>query len=74
MVPAAHCIPAGRAISRDLDGRLSWRERRRLRQHLRSCHGCASVARLQREQRAVLRSLRLVAVPISLQVFRPAGF
>jgi hypothetical protein len=36
--------------------------------------GCASVARLQREQRAVLRSLRLVAVPISLQVFRPAGF
>jgi anti-sigma factor RsiW len=74
MRPAAHCIRAGRAISRDLDGRLSWRERRRLRAHLRGCEGCASFARFQQEQGAALRSLRLIAVPISLQVFRPTGF
>jgi len=69
-----HCLHARRAISRDLDGRLSWRERRRLRAHLRTCEGCASFARFQREQREALRSLRLVTVPISLQVFRPTGF
>jgi anti-sigma factor RsiW len=74
MASAAHCIPAGRAISRDLDGHLSWRERRHLRAHLRSCGECASFAHFQREQRVALRSLRLIAVPISLQVFRPAGF
>jgi hypothetical protein len=29
--------------------------------------------RFQREQRALLRSLRLVAIPVSLQVFRLTG-
>jgi anti-sigma factor RsiW len=74
MGSAAHCLHERLAISRDLDGRLSWRERRRLRAHLRACEGCANFDRFQREQRAALRSLRLIAVPISLQVFRPAGF
>jgi anti-sigma factor RsiW len=69
-----HCLHAKRAISRDLDGRLSWRERRRLRAHLLTCEGCASFARFQQEQRVALLSLRLIAVPISLQVFRPTGF
>jgi anti-sigma factor RsiW len=74
MGSAAHCLHGRLAISRDLDGRLSWRERRRLSAHLRVCEGCASFAGFQREQRAALRSLRLIAVPISLQVFRPTGF
>ncbi|TML10304.1 MAG: zf-HC2 domain-containing protein [Actinobacteria bacterium] len=74
MAAAAHCLQAEPAISRDLDGRLSWRERRRLRAHLRDCAGCASFARFQREQRTALRRMRLIAVPNSLQVFRPNGF
>ncbi|TML45828.1 MAG: zf-HC2 domain-containing protein [Actinobacteria bacterium] len=73
MAPGAHGLHAERAILRDLDGRLSWRERRVLRAHLRDCIGCAGFARFQQQQRAALRSLRLVPVPNSLQVFRPGG-
>jgi anti-sigma factor RsiW len=67
------CSEAERAISRDLDGLLSRHERRRLRAHLGGCEACASFVRLQRSHRAALRRLRLVAVPISLQVFRFSG-
>jgi anti-sigma factor RsiW len=76
MGPAAQltCSEAERAISRDLDGMLSRRGRRRLRAHLRGCHECAGFARFQRERRAALRTLRLVPVPISLQVFGLSGF
>ena len=59
MGPAAQCIHAGRAISRDLDGRLSWRERRRLRAHLSSCEGCASFVCFQLEQRAAANPQKL---------------
>jgi anti-sigma factor RsiW len=59
------------AISRDLDGLLSWRERRALHAHLRRCAECAEFAAFQRERRAVLRSLRLMPVPETLQAFRP---
>jgi len=69
----ADCSHAERAISRDLDGTLPWRERRELRAHLRGCNACASFDRSQREWRAALRQLRLIAVPIALQVFRPTG-
>jgi hypothetical protein len=74
MAPTAHCPQALRAISCDLDGTLSWRERRRLQQYLRGCNGCASFARFQRERLAAFRRLRLIPVPLSLQVFRPPGF
>jgi anti-sigma factor RsiW len=73
MTPSAYCPHAELAISRDLDGRLPWGERRRLRAHLQDCNGCADFVRFQREQRALLRSLRLVAIPVSLQVFRLTG-
>jgi anti-sigma factor RsiW len=74
MAPSGYCPHAELAISRDLDGRLPRRERRRLRAHLQDCNGCADFARFQREQRTVLRSLRLVTIPVSLQVFRLTGF
>ncbi|MGN6430108.1 MAG: zf-HC2 domain-containing protein [Gaiellaceae bacterium] len=70
MGPAAHCLHENPAISRDLDQRLSWRERRGLHAHLRGCDRCADFARFQRECRAALRVLRLVAVPASLRDFR----
>jgi len=71
MEPAAPFPHAETAISRDLDGRLSWRERRRLHAHLRGCEPCADFARFQRRLRAALRELRRVPVPESIQAFRP---
>jgi len=70
MALPADCGSAARAISRDLDGRLSWLERRRLRTHLRNCEECASFGRFQRERREALRRLRLAKVPASLLVCR----
>ena len=71
MEPAAPFLHAEQEISRDLDGRLSWRQRRRLHAHLRSCEGCADFARFQRRLRVALRELRLVPVPESIRAFRP---
>jgi anti-sigma factor RsiW len=67
------CSQAEWAISRDLDGLLSRRGRRRLRAHVRGCDECAGFVHFQHRRRAALRRLRLVAVPISLQVFRLSG-
>jgi anti-sigma factor RsiW len=71
MGPAAEYLHAEPAISRDLDGRLSWRERRRLHAHLRGCEDCADFARFQRKLRAALRELRYVPVPDAIWAFRP---
>jgi anti-sigma factor RsiW len=71
MEPAADCLHAEATISRDLDGRLSWRERWRLHAHLRGCEECADFARFQRRLRAALRELRYVPVPGAIQVFKP---
>jgi len=71
MGPAAHCLHAEPAISRDLDGRLSWRDRHRLHAHLRGCDDCADFARFQRRRRAAFRQLRRVPVPDSISDFLP---
>jgi anti-sigma factor RsiW len=71
MAPTAHGPHAEPAISRDLDGLLSWRERRALHAHLRHCRECAEFAAFQHQRRAVLRNLRLMPVPESLDTFRP---
>src|ERR1043166_4950259 len=63
MEPAADYLHAEPAISRDLDGRLSWRERRRHHRHLRHCGDCADFARFQRRLRAALPELRHRPVP-----------
>ncbi len=60
------CGEAELAISRQLDGRLSRREKGALRAHLRECKECAAFARRQRAQRSALRSLAAVPVPASL--------
>jgi anti-sigma factor RsiW len=71
MEPAADDPHAEQAILRDLDGRLSWRERRRLHAHLRGCEDCADFARSQRRLRAAFREVRHVPVPDSIQAFKP---
>lgn len=60
------CGEAERAISRQLDGRLSRHERGALRGHLRACKECEAFARSQRAQRTAIKALALVPVPTSL--------
>lgn len=60
------CGEAERAISKQLDGRLSRAERSSLRAHLRACDECAALARRQRAQRSAVRSLGLIPLPSSL--------
>ena len=60
------CGEAELAISRQLDGRLSRKEKAALRGHLRECKECATFARRQRAQRTAIKSLAAVPVPTSL--------
>jgi hypothetical protein len=64
------CTEAQLAVSRAVDGQLSRRERRRLREHLGECPDCARFARLQQRHRRALRGLMLVPVPVSLTLFK----
>jgi DNA-directed RNA polymerase specialized sigma24 family protein len=66
---AMTCGEAELAVSRQLDGELPRRDRKRLRLHLGSCGGCGTIARGQRAQRAALRALAAVPLPASLEAF-----
>jgi RNA polymerase sigma factor (sigma-70 family) len=63
------CHEAELSISRQLDGRLSRKEKGALRAHLRECDECATFARSQRAQRGAIRSLALIPLPHSLSSF-----
>jgi RNA polymerase sigma-70 factor (ECF subfamily) len=60
------CHEAELAISRQLDNRLSRKEKGSLRAHLRECEDCARFARSQRAQRGAIKSLALIPLPSSL--------
>src|SRR5438067_7296442 len=60
------CHEAELAISRQLDGRLSRKEKGVLRAHLRECEDCARFARSQRAQRGAIKSLAAIPLPTSL--------
>jgi RNA polymerase sigma factor (sigma-70 family) len=60
------CREAELAISKQLDGRLSRKERGLLRAHLRECEECAGFARSQRAQRGALKALGAIPLPGSL--------
>jgi RNA polymerase sigma-70 factor (ECF subfamily) len=60
------CQEAGLSISKQLDGRLSRKERGALRAHLRECEDCSTFARSQRAHRGALKSLALIPLPQSL--------
>jgi Putative zinc-finger len=63
------CSEAALAASRDLDGRLSARERLLLRSHLGGCKQCACFDRALSIQRVALRRLTVVALPATLRSF-----
>jgi RNA polymerase sigma-70 factor, ECF subfamily len=63
------CHEAELAISRQLDGRLSRKDKSGLRAHLRECDDCARFARSQRAQRGAIKSLALIPLPSSLTSF-----
>jgi RNA polymerase sigma factor (sigma-70 family) len=60
------CGEAERAISRDIDGRLSRAEKSALRGHVRACKECERFARSQRAQRRAIKALSAIPVPVSL--------
>src|SRR3954453_4653586 len=60
------CHEAERSISRQLDGRLSRKEKGALRAHLREGEECAGLARSQRAQRGALKALGAIPLPSSL--------
>ena len=64
------CADAELAVSRRLDGRLSRREARRLKKHVRDCDVCKGFELRQKRQRSLLEGLSVIPVPASLLVFR----
>jgi len=64
------CAEAELAVSLRLDGRISRREARRLKKHVRDCEVCRAFAFGQRRQRSLLNGLSVIPVPASLLVFR----
>jgi RNA polymerase sigma-70 factor, ECF subfamily len=64
------CAEAELAVSLRLDGRLSRREARRLKAHMRECRVCIGFERRQKHQRSLLKGLSVIPVPASLFVFR----
>jgi len=60
------CREAELAISKQLDQRLSRRDKGALRAHLRECDDCAGFARSQRAQRGALKALGAIPLPQSL--------
>jgi RNA polymerase sigma factor (sigma-70 family) len=67
------CREAELAISRQLDNRLSRKDKGALRAHLRECDECARFARSQRAQRGALKSLGAIPLPGSLASFFGGG-
>jgi RNA polymerase sigma factor (sigma-70 family) len=67
------CHDAELAISRQLDGRLSRKQKGALRAHLRECDECAHFARKQRAQRGAIKALAAIPLPQSLASFFGGG-
>ena len=66
------CQSAELALSQQLDGRLSRKDRRRLKEHLEECAACARLAEMQGKQRRAFKGLALLPVPIGLTLFKGA--
>jgi Sigma-70, region 4/Putative zinc-finger len=64
------CERAELAMSKHADGRLPWKERRRLDAHLRDCPSCAHLDAKQSKYRRAFKGLALVPLPLSLTLFK----
>ena len=66
------CDRAEFALSRDSDGRLGRKERRRLLAHLEECESCARVAARSMKHRRAFKVLAVLPLPFSLTFFKGA--
>ena len=66
------CDRAEFALSRDSDGRLGRKERRRLLAHLEECESCARVAARSMKHRRAFKVLAVLPLPFSLTLFKGA--
>ena len=66
------CQSAELAMSKQLDGRLPRKEKRRLDEHLAECPDCARLAETQKRQRRAFKGLAVLPIPIGLAFFKGA--
>ena len=66
------CDRAELSLSRDSDGRLGRKERRRLLAHLEECESCARVAARSMKHRRAFKVLAVLPLPFSLTFFKGA--
>ena len=66
------CQNAELAISKQLDGRLSRKDRRRLDEHVAECEDCARLAATAKRQRKAFKGLAVLPLPIGLALFKGA--
>ena len=66
------CDRAELALSRQTDGRLGRKERRRLTAHLDECTSCARVAARSLKHRRAFKALAVLPLPFSLTLFKGA--
>ena len=66
------CQNAELAISKQLDGRLSRKDRRRLDEHLAECEDCSRLAATAKRQRRAFKGLAVLPLPIGLALFKGA--
>ncbi|HET7573643.1 MAG TPA: sigma-70 family RNA polymerase sigma factor, partial [Solirubrobacterales bacterium] len=64
------CQNAELAMSKQLDGRLSRKDRRRLDEHLAECPDCARLAEMQKRQRHAFKGLAVLPIPVGLALFK----
>ncbi len=64
------CQSAELALSKQSDGRLSRKERKRLDEHLAECPSCTAFAKTQARQRRAFKGLAVLPVPVGLALFR----
>ena len=66
------CDHAELALSRERDGRLGRKERRRLVAHIDECTSCARMAARSMKHRRAFKALALLPIPFSLTLFKGA--
>ena len=69
---AVTCDRAELGLSRQLDGRLSRKERKRLDDHIAECPSCRRLQVTQGKQRRAFKGLALLPLPLSLTLFKGA--
>ena len=69
---AVTCDRTELGLSKQLDGRLSRKERKRLDDHIAECPSCTRLQATQGKQRRAFKGLALLPLPLSLTLFKGA--